>query len=258
MAGMHVARFQQDLKVKEQKPKTSIPMKTEKVPEPAPAETASMDNTVIELDENLNEIPPKKEAWVEPPKKKGESKKEDQEEENKPKLIGNGGRTDKSVWTQTLSEVTVHYFLPEGVKKGSQLKVSMTPAGIKIVKKSDGKEIVSGKWHDGIILDDSTWVIEEAENKKTLTVYIAKLNKMAWWDCVLKGDPKIDTKAISPEDSKLSDLDGETRKTVEKMMFDQRQKKLGKPTSDEMRKQEMFAKFKQQHPELDFSQAKFM
>jgi len=126
---------------------------------------------------------------------------------------------------------------------GSSLKV-----GIK------GEDlIINGKLHEKLKPDDCMWTLID---NKTVQISMEKFDAMKWWSCVMQGDTGIDTKKIVPENSKLSDLDGETRMTVEKMMYDQRQKALGKPSSDQEKQHDLLSKFQAAHPEMDFSKAK--
>lgn len=169
--------------------------------------------------------------------------------------LGNGGTVEgKYTWTQTLSEVTVTVPLAQPTR-GRDLDVTISKKHLKVGLRSakPGDFIIDAPLVQSVICDDSFWTIED---KTRLVINLQKLNQMQWWPGVCVGDGHIDVQKIQPENSQLSDLDGETRQTVEKMMHDQRQKALGLPTSDEQTKVDILEKFKTQHPEMDFTNAK--
>lgn len=198
----------------------------------------------VEADDPLANIP---EIKVNDSPSKGE-----EEEDPTPPPPGNGGSTDKYVWTQTLGDLNVVLPVPIGTKT-KMLSVDITNKRLKVGMKGQ-PPIIDGEFHKRVIVDDCFWTLEDG---REISLSLQKENKMEWWKCVIVGDVEIDTTKVQPENSKLGDLDAETRQTVEKMMFDQRQKAMGLPSSEELQKQEMLKKFMASHPEMDFSKAKF-
>uniref|UniRef100_A0A7S0L513 Nuclear migration protein nudC n=1 Tax=Coccolithus braarudii TaxID=221442 RepID=A0A7S0L513_9EUKA len=232
------ARLQADKDAKQQKAEES---RIEEVPAPAPAEAPA-------AAESSGETSGEASADAEGEDDKGEGKGL--------KPVNNGAILDNYRWTQTLQDLQVVIEIPKGTRT-KFLDVQIQKQQLKVqVKGSDA--VVDGELHKAIKMEDSTWSVEDnpSGDNRLLTLSLSKVNQMEWWTCVMVGDPEINTQKVEPENSKLSDLDGETRQTVEKMMYDQRQKAAGLPTADEQSKQDMLKKFMEQHPEMDFSKAK--
>lgn len=167
---------------------------------------------------------------------------------------GNGGSGEGYTWTQTLSEVAVSFTIPKGTP-GKAIHCVTTETTISVGLKDKDERILEGELWAPVREQDCVWQVDKEAG--LLLLELEKKNRQSWWECVVKGEPVIDLSKVDPGNSKLSDLDGETRGVVEKMMYDQYQKRAGLPTSDEQRQQAMLKKFQEMHPEMDFSNAKF-
>ena len=201
----------------------------------------------------------KRKAEGKPPR---EDKKEEEDEDkvkeghvlpNKEK----GQTLDKYSWGQMdIKEITINVPLPKEIK-AKNMDIVWDEKKLKVAIKGQ-EPIINGELFGAIDSESLIWTIDEDNKGKNLVITFEK-REQTWWESILKGDSvKVDTGKISPEASSLSDIkDPELKAQVEKMMFDTRQKQMGKPTSDILQKCPQIEDFMKAHPEMDFSHAKF-
>ena len=53
-----------------------------------------------------------------------------------------------------------------------------------------------------------------------------------WWDKLLQNEEKLDLQKMNPE-KPMDELDDEAQAKIKQMMYDEQQKRLGLPTSDQ-------------------------
>lgn len=189
--------------------------------------------------------------------KNTEGKTEEVDEHKKKKKLhepnkANGLDMENHSWGQNLQEVNATIPVPPGT--GCKLIVcEMKKDHLKVGLKGE-KPIIDGELFEAVKLNDSFWSLED---NKAVCVLMTK-GKHQWWDSLFKGGPEVDTRKAEPEPCELSDWDSESRSVLQKMVFDQRQKQLGLPTSDEIKSQQVLEQFMAENPNMDFFGAKFM
>mmetsp|Transcript_15860 Transcript_15860/g.34315 ORF Transcript_15860/g.34315 Transcript_15860/m.34315 type:complete len:182 (+) Transcript_15860:81-626(+) len=174
---------------------------------------------------------------------------------------GNGGQTEKYSWTQTLTEVSVVFSVAESTGELSKrdVKVDFDRSKLNVVIKGD--TCASGELFGPVSPEDCFWQLDVAD--RTVSLFMEKATVDMWWNCVIKGDAEIDTTKVEPENSRLEDLDPESRSLVEKMMVEQREKAMRErgfvppgPAGLTSEQADMLRKLQEQNPDMDFSGAK--
>lgn len=240
-AEKHIHLFKEDTKrqelVKQKQAEALAKQKAAQAPKKEETTVEEIDDEEAKKIEFQQILQKQQEAKKKKEEEKGKKKEEDEEDEKDNVLqqpnAGNGGQTEKYIWHQTLQEVTAYIPLPAGTKANMlDVKIGINDFKVSLKSKKD-EPLVDGKWYKKINSGESIWSIERDGDKSILNVTIEKFEGQCWWKSLIQGDIEIDTQKVEPENSKLSDLDGDTRSTVEKMMFDQAQKAKGLPTSEE-------------------------
>ena len=154
----------------------------------------------------------------------------------------NGAIRDKYCWSQNYDDVDVKIPVEKSVARAKQLMIEIQRKHLKVlVKKSEKSSeydtIINDELQHEVNREESMWSLESG---KHITITLTK-DKNIWWSMLLKSEEEIDIQKIAPERS-MADMDEEERAVINKLQFDDRQKKLGLPQSHELKVHEMLKK----------------
>ncbi|GJQ72453.1 hypothetical protein Trydic_g3528 [Trypoxylus dichotomus] len=131
----------------------------------------------------------------------------------------NGAVYNNYSWSQSISEVDVIVKVPPNITTKS-LTVTILTQRVLVKLKND----------NSIILED----------KEKLEIHLEKVCEM-WWNCFLQNEPKLDITKLDCS-RPFEDLPDEAQAKIQELTWNQERKRLGLPTSDEIKMHEKLKK----------------
>ncbi|KAJ8679024.1 hypothetical protein QAD02_014811 [Eretmocerus hayati] len=165
----------------------------------------------------------------------------------------NGASYDNYRWSQSINELDVQVHVPEDVRSSKQVRVGLEADKLEVsilqplqahetqntayASSSQWNTIVKGDFAFKVKSSESYWCLEPG---KHINIHLEKGGER-WWDCLLTGEPKIELSKIDCSRN-LSEMGEIEQMKVEELMWNQRRKLLGQPTSEEMRMEQILQK----------------
>lgn len=140
----------------------------------------------------------------------------------------NGAVYENYSWSQTISEIDVIVKVPPNITT-KNLSVSISIQQILIKLKNENEVLLKGDLCQKCKHADVIWSLD----KEKLEIHIEKAYEM-WWNCFLQNEPKLDISKLDCS-RPFEDLSDEAQAKIQELTWNQERKRLGLPTSDEMK-----------------------
>jgi len=142
----------------------------------------------------------------------------------------NGAKRENYSWNQSYDDVDVT--IPTSVANTRFIKVDIKRKHLQVI--IENKTIIDGELEHEIKTDEATWSLEKG---KSLCISLTKATEH-WWKKLTEDEEEIDMQKIQPVRS-MGDMDEGEAAVINQLQFDEMQKRMGKPTSKEMKVHEM-------------------
>lgn len=152
----------------------------------------------------------------------------------------NGAVRDRYSWSQNYEDLDIVIPVDKTVTKTNQIKVEVRKKSLLVaITKDDGTvdTIIDGELSHEVRWTESSWSLEKG---KCLTISISK-DVNFWFKALLTDEEEIDLKKITPE-RPMTDMAPDELAVINKLQFDEKQKRLGLPQSHELKVHEMLKK----------------
>lgn len=152
----------------------------------------------------------------------------------------NGAVRDRYSWSQNYEDLDIVVPVDNTLTKTNQIQVEVGKKSILVaIKKDDGTvdTIIDGELSHEVKWTETSWSLEKG---KCITISISK-GVNYWFKALLTDEEEIDLKKITPE-RPMSDMASDELAVINKLQFDEKQKRLGLPQSHELKVHDMLKK----------------
>ncbi|VDL98142.1 unnamed protein product [Schistocephalus solidus] len=144
----------------------------------------------------------------------------------------NGARRDLYSWSQSIKDLDIRVKvvpIPDSVKSSRDVIVKIEQKHLRIDVQGNSEPLIDKEFLFDIKKQEALWSLDLEE--RHILINLDKVSEL-WWEAAFVDEEKIDVQKIDCS-RPMHELDEESQAKIAQMLFDQEQKRLGLPTSEE-------------------------